>query len=305
MRIIYMGTPDFAVPALCALHDAGHEVLFAVTKPDAPAGRGKKLKACPVKLKAEELGIPVLSPEKVKGNEEFYDAVNSAAADLIVVAAYGKILPKEVLGAPRLGCVNIHGSLLPKYRGAAPIQRAVLERAEVTGVTLMYMAEGMDTGDMIAKAETPVAEKTADGLFAELAQLGAQLLMQQLPLIENGTAARVPQNDAEATYAPMVSKEDCILRFENCPEDEAARVRALGGITLLNGETFKVHAAHAEDSSCVLPAGTVARADKHGIAVSCGGKLLVLTNVQAPGKKAMDVSAFLLGNKIEIGTVLG
>ena len=142
MRIIYMGTPDFAVPALCALHDAGHEVLFAVTKPDAPAGRGKKLKACPVKLKAEELGIPVLSPEKVKGNEEFFDAVNSAAADLIVVAAYGKILPKEVLDAPRLGCVNIHGSLLPKYRGAAPIQRAVLERAEVTGVTLMYMAEG-------------------------------------------------------------------------------------------------------------------------------------------------------------------
>ena len=305
MRIIYMGTPDFAVPALCALHEAGHEILFAVTKPDAPAGRGKKLKACPVKLKAEELGIPVLSPEKVKGNEEFYDAVRSASADLAVVAAYGKILPKEVLEAPRLGCVNIHGSLLPAYRGAAPIQRAVMERAGTTGVTLMHMAEGMDTGDMIASVSTPVAEKTAAGLFAELAQLGAQLLMQQLPLIENGTAARVPQDDSLATYAPMVSKEDSILHFENDPEQEAARVRALGGVTLLNGETFKVHAAHADGSACSLPAGTVARAAKDGIAVSCGGRLLVLTNVQAPGKKAMDVSAFLLGNKIEIGTVLG
>ncbi len=305
MRIVYMGTPDFAVPPLEALADAGHEIVLCVTKADRPRDRGKKLQSCPVKLKALQLGIPVESPEIIKNNEAFFSLIDEAAPDAVIVAAYGKILPKRVLDIPRLGCINIHASLLPAYRGAAPVQRAVMDRAEKTGVTLMYMAEGLDCGDMIASVSTPVADKTGPALFEDLYLLGARLLMEQLPLIEQGMAARIPQDDVLASYAPMVSKADQILVFENDPEQEAARVRALTGITKLRGENLKIHRAHAEDIACGEAPGTVVASDRQGIRVSCGGKHLVLTNIQLPGKKAMDVSAFLLGNQIENGTVLG
>ena len=305
MRIVFMGTPEFAAVPMEKLVSAGYEVALAVTKPDRPKDRGKKMQSCAVKLKALELGIPVSSPEKIKGNAEFFEELKAAAPDIIIVAAYGKILPKEILELPPLGCINIHGSLLPKYRGAAPIQRAVLDCEEETGVTLMHMAEGMDTGDMIAKASTPVLEKTSAELFEELSVLGSDLLLEYLPKIADGSAPREAQNEADASYAPMVFKEDQFFDYSKSPESNAAIVRALGGITKYNGENLKVFGAHAEDTSCEKPFGFVVSADKTGIRVSCGGKLLVLTNIQLPGKKAMDVSAFLLGNKIEIGTILG
>ena len=311
MRVVYMGTPDFAVPALEALAAGGHEVVLAVTKPDAPSGRGKKLRACPVKEKAAELGIPVISPGRVKGNEEFYEAVKAAGPDIIVVAAYGKILPKSILDIPRLGCVNIHGSLLPKYRGAAPIQRAVLAGEEEAGVTLMYMAEEMDAGDMIAKASVRTGEKTSAELFDELSVLGAGLLMETLPAIEAGTAPRIPQDPAGVSFAPMVEKSEGHMDFGRSARQICCHVRGMNSWPMaycfLGGETMKVHeAAPGRSSEAPLAApGTVLSAGKSGIEVACGDGSVLLRRIQMPGKKAMDVSAWLLGNKIEIGTVLG
>lgn len=301
MKIVYMGTPDFAVKPLEALVNAGYEVALVVSKADRAKDRGKKMQSCPVKLKAQELGIPVETPEKIKGNEEFISKIKGLSPDVIVVAAYGKILPVDILNIPRLGCVNIHGSLLPKYRGAAPIQRAVIEGAEKTGITLMYMAEGMDTGDMIAKAETFVDHKTAAELFVELSALGADLLVKYIPLIENGTAPREKQNDAEATLAPMVYKEtidwtksaheiDCLIRGTDCQ-------------TMWNGQVMKVHMA--EESAGNGEPGTVIHVDKKTVEVACGSGSLKLKTIQMPGKKAMPIDAFLLGNKIEEGCKLG
>lgn len=301
MRIVYMGTPEFALAPLYAIKDAGHEIALVVTKADRPRNRGKKIQSCPVKLAALEMGLPVESPEKIKGNEEFINKLRDIDPDLMVVAAYGKILPKEVLDIPRCGCVNIHGSLLPKYRGAAPIQRAVINGEKVTGITLMYMAEGMDTGDMIAKKETEVGEKTADELFKELSAIGAKLLVEYLPAIENGTAPREKQNDAEATLAPMVYKEE--LDWTRPAHELACLIRGTECYTMLSGQQLKVHAAK-EGTGSGAP-GTVIRVDKKNLEVACGEGSLFITNLQLPGKKAMDISAFLLGNKIEEGSVLG
>ena len=327
MRVVYMGTPDFAVPALEALAAGGCDVRLAITKPDAPSGRGKKLKSCPVKEKALELGIPVLSPERVKKNDEFFEAVKAAEPDIIIVAAYGKILPKRILDIPRLGCVNIHGSLLPKYRGAAPIQRAVLAGEEEIGVTLMYMAEEMDAGDMIAKASVKAAGKTSAQVFGELSELGAKLLMETLPAIEDGTAPRIPQDPALVSFAPMVEKSEGLIDFGRSAREIVCHVLGMNSwpmaYTFLNGEMMKVHEAEAgrsfgQDAGQAAeegagsaqhagrPApGTVLAAGKRGIEVACGDGSVLLKKIQMPGKKAMDVSAWLLGNKIEIGTVLG
>ena len=187
MKIVYMGTPDFAVAPLKALCAAGHEVVLAVTKPDRAKDRGKKMQSCPVKLAALELGIPVDSPEKIKGNEEFLEELKSIAPDLIVVAAYGKILPKAVLELPKYGCVNVHASLLPAYRGSAPIHRAVIDGCEKTGVTIMMMEEGLDSGDMLASASVEIGEKTTAQLHEELSELGAELLVKTVPGLEDGS----------------------------------------------------------------------------------------------------------------------
>lgn len=301
MKIVFMGTPEFAVTALEALAKTDNEIALVVAKADREKDRGKKMQSCPVKIKALELGIPVETPEKVKGNEEFINKLKSIAPDLIVVAAYGKILPLDVLNIPRLGCVNIHGSLLPKYRGAAPIQRAVIEGAGKTGITLMYMGEGMDTGDMIAKAETTVGTKTADELFVELADLGAKLLVEYLPKIEDGTAPREKQNDEEATYAPMVFKET--IDWTKSAHEIACLIRGTQCQTMYDGQVMKIHAA-LEGAGYGTP-GSVIHVDKKNVEVACGSGSLFLTNVQLPGKKAMEISAFLLGNKIEEGCKLG
>ncbi len=301
MRIVYMGTPDFAVPPLEALAASANELALVVAKPDRAKDRGKKLQSCAVKLKALELGIAVSTPEKIKGNEAFINEIKNIAPDIIVVAAYGRILPVELLEIPRLGCVNIHGSLLPKYRGAAPIQRAVIEGAEKTGVTLMYMAEGMDTGDMIAKRETAVAEKSAAELFVELSFMGAELLMEYLPAIEAGNAPREKQNEAEASYAPMVFKED--IDWTRSAHEIACLIRGTECRTLFKNQSMKLYAVQEACGSGVP--GTVIAADRKNVEVACGSGSLLLKKLQLPGKKAMDIEAFLLGNKIEVGSVLG
>ena len=308
MKIIYMGTPDFAVPALVAICEAGYEVALVVTKPDRPRDRGKKIQSCPVKVEALKRGLPVSTPDFLKGNAEFLSSVNEIAPDLIVVAAYGKILPVELLDIPRRGCVNIHGSILPRYRGAAPIHRAVVDGCCETGVTLMYMSEGMDAGDIIAAACTKIGAKTTAQLHRELAQLGAELLVRELPAILDGTVVRTPQDPARATYAPMISKEDARIDFSRSAEEICALVRGMYSWpcawTCCEDTMMKVH----EATPGTLPAdgepGTILRADRNGIVVSCGDGSVVLNRIQMPGKKPMDAGAYLLGNKIEIGTVL-
>lgn len=317
MKIVYMGTPEFAVPALEALAAAGHSIPLVLAKPDMPRDRGKKMQACPVKAKALELGLDVETPVRLKRNKELAERIKALTPDLIVVAAYGMLLPKEILEIPRFGCVNIHGSLLPEYRGAAPIQRAILDGKEEIGVTLMYMEEALDAGDMIAKASTSADDKSSDELFMELAELGAELLLQQLPLIEAGTADRIPQDDALASYAPRIEKEDGRIDFSESAKAVYCRVKAMNSwpsaFCSFGDRVMKVHKARllsdAEKAELKGIAGaepgTILRADKKGLAVACGESDAVLfTNIQLPGKKAMDVSAFLLGNKIEIGSKL-
>lgn len=301
MKIVYMGTPEFAVKPLEDMVAAGYDISLVVSKADREKDRGKKLQSCPVKLKALELGLPVETPEKIKGNEEFINKVKEINPDLIVVAAYGKILPLDILNIPRLGCVNIHGSLLPKYRGAAPIQRAVIEGEKETGVTLMYMAEGMDTGDMIAKAKTEIGEKTADELFVELSGLGSKLLLEYLPKIEDRTAPREKQDDSQATIAPMVFKEE--IDWTKSAHEISCLIRGTACQTIYNGQVMKIHFAKESDGKGVP--GTVIRVDKKNVEVACGEGSLLLKKIQLPGKKAMDIDAFLLGNKVLEGQILG
>jgi methionyl-tRNA formyltransferase len=309
MKIIYMGTPEFAVPPLEKLCEKGYQVELVVTQPDKARDRGKKVQYPPVKEKALECGIEVLQPEKIKGNEEFFGRIREIEPDLIVVAAYGKLLPSELLQIPRLGCVNIHASLLPKYRGAAPIHRSVIDGEEKTGVTLMYMEEGLDTGDMIAARSTKVGRKTTEELHDEQAEMGADLLIKTLPLIEEGVSGRTKQDDSMATYAPMISKQDESVDFSKTPKEIEQLIRGLnswpGAYTTYKGERMKLWQAEALDETTNKPGGTVIQVLRQGIKVAAGGRTLLLTRIQMQGKKAMDVSEYLVGNKIETGEVLG
>ena len=310
MRIVYMGTPDFAVPALEKIVSCGWDVPLVVTKPDRPASRGHKIQQCDVKKKALELGLAVESPEKVKNNQEFAARLREIAPDFIVVAAYGKILPKEILDIPAYGCINIHGSLLPKYRGAAPIQRSVLAGDPESGVTIMYMAEECDAGDMLAQKAIPIAGKTSEQVFDELSVLGADLLVECLPKIVSGELKGVPQDASLATHAAMIAKEEGQIDWARSAKTLESHVLGMYSwpiaFTSLNGEVFKIHAAKAADRRTKAAPGTVVSSGMEGIGVACGdGGVLLLTKVQLPGKKAMDAGAFLLGHTVETGTVLG
>ncbi|MBR5982043.1 MAG: methionyl-tRNA formyltransferase, partial [Firmicutes bacterium] len=211
MKIVYMGTPDFAVPALETICAQGWDVPLVITKPDRPASRGHKMQQCDVKKKALELGLPVESPERVKNDPELVAQLKAIAPDFIVVAAYGKILPKEILEIPAHGCINIHGSLLPKYRGAAPIQRAVLNGDPESGVTIMYMAEECDAGDILAQRAVSIVGKTSEQVFEELSVLGAELLAESLPKIISGELQAVPQDASQATYTAMIRKDEGLI----------------------------------------------------------------------------------------------
>lgn len=309
LKIIYMGTPDFAVRPLRAVVEAGYEVSMVIAQPDRPNGRGKKKKPGPVKKAAEELGIPVSQPEKIRNNPAFLDELRAAAPDLILVAAYGKILPPELLEIPRLGCVNIHGSLLPKYRGAAPVQRCIMEGDEQTGVTLMYMAEGMDTGDVIASSATEVGRKNAGELLEELSSMGADLIVQWLPAFERGRVPGTPQKEEDATYASMLEKAEGRIDF-TCPALEIERkIRGFspnpGAFTELKGERMKIHRADVVKGSVSSSPGTIERADGDGLLTACGEDFLLIREIQMPGKRSMMVSDYLRGHKVETGSVLG
>ncbi len=310
MRIAFMGTPDFAVSSLERLLAEGYEIVAVVSQPDRPKGRKKLLAPTPVKEAALQRGIPVLQPQRMRSPE----AVAELAAykpDLIVTAAYGQILSKAVLELPRLGCINVHGSLLPKYRGGAPIQRAIMNGETVTGVTIMYMAEGLDTGDMISRVEVPIAESDTSGtLFEKLSLAGAELLIRTVPSIIDGTAQAVKQLDEEATYAPNLTRDDERIDWERSAAELYNQVRGLvpmaGAFTYYNGELFKIWACRAEAGAAseALP-GTILEAGPSGMSVQTGQGVLRLLEVQPAGKKAMPAAEWLKGTRAAAGNMFG
>ena len=308
MKTVFMGTPDFAVPPLHALIEAGYEVAAVVTQPDKPKGRGKTLLPTPVKEEALMHEIPVYQPQKVRNNQEFLETLKEINPDIIIVAAFGQIIPKEVLDLPKYGCINIHASLLPKYRGAAPIQQAVIDGEKESGVTIMQMGEGLDTGDMISKIIIPLApEETGGSLFGKLAQAGAELLIKTLPSIEQGTAERVKQPEESPTpYASMITKQMGLMDFSKSAEELERLVRGLNpwpsAYTFINGKTLKVWKCRVSDKQTDADPGTVFLTDKEGIHAACGKGSLILTEVQLEGKKRMETEAFLRGYHIEDGT---
>ncbi len=309
MKIVFMGTPEFAVPSLKALVGAGHEICGVFTQPDKPKNRGMKLQEPPVKEYALSIGLPVFQPAKVRDGEAL-GILQALNPDLIAVAAYGKILPVDILALPRLGCVNVHSSLLPKYRGAAPINWAILNGEDETGVTIMYMAEGMDTGDILAQAKTPIGlNENAAQLFVRLADIGAGLLVETVAALEAGKVSPVPQDSARASYAPMLSKEQSPLDWTRSARQLHDHVRGLypwpSALMVLDGIRCKVlQTALAGESGGKTP-GTVLQADKKGLRVACGdGQALDILELQPNGKKAMSSPAFLLGHPISLGTIL-
>ena len=306
MRIVFMGTPDFAVPSLQALIDAGHDVCAVYTQPDKPQGRKQILTAPPVKTLALEHDIPVFQPNTLK-NEDEQARLRELAPEVIIVVAYGKLLPKAVLDIPPHGCINVHGSLLPRWRGAAPIQWAVIAGDEMAGVTTMQMAEGLDTGDMLLTYETKVGEKeTAGELFDRLAQSGAELLIQTLVKLDEITPR--PQDDAQSCYAHMLDKQMAVIDWSKSAHEIDCLIRGLNpwpiALTTLSGERLKVFAA--EKTAGNGEPGTVLEADpKKGLTVACGEGALRLTEIQLVGGKRMKATDFLRGHAIEVGTKLG
>jgi methionyl-tRNA formyltransferase len=299
MRVVFMGTPDFAVPSLQKLLDAGFEVCAVYTQPDKPKGRGHKLQAPPVKELALRHEIPVFQPASLR-KEEVQQELKSFQPDVIVVVAYGKILPKAVLDLPRLGCINVHGSLLPKYRGAAPIQWTVINGDGTGGVTTMFMGEGLDTGDMLLKAETPVgAEETAGQLFDRLKDLGADLLLETLEKLERGKLTPVPQNEEDATHAPMLSKELSVIDWSKPARELHDLIRGLNpwpsAYSYLDGKKLKIHASRVAEGS-----GEAGKAfSKDGnLLVYCGKDALELTEIQTENGKRMDGKSYLLGHPL-------
>lgn len=312
MRIVFMGTPDFAVPSLRALLDAGYEIVAVVTQPDRPKGRKKVLTPSPVKEAALSLGLPVLQPERMR-NADAVEELSRYAPDLIVTAAYGQILPKAVLSLPKLGCINVHGSLLPKYRGGAPIQRSIINGENVTGVTIMYMAEGLDTGDMISSVEVPIGEEDHSGtMFAKLSQAGSELLLATLPSIVDGTAKATAQDEHLATYAPNLSREDERIDWNKSARELFNQVRGLypmaGAYTTLNGDTFKIWSCSVDTPSGISPnasPGTVTGTGPDGIVVQCGDGKLLLKEIQPAGKVVMKAADWLKGSRLAEGAVFG
>lgn len=312
MKIVFMGTPSFAVPSLERVLEGGHEVVAVFTQPDRPKGRKRELTPPPVKEAALSHGIPVYQPERMR-SEEAVKLVESLKPDLIVTAAYGQILPRALLDVPPLGCINVHGSLLPQYRGGAPIQRSIINGESVTGVTIMYMAEGLDTGDMISRVEVPIEDSDTSGtLFEKLSIAGADLLASTLPIIEAGNVTAVPQVHEDASYAPNLSREDERIDWSRSARQLFNQVRGLspmaGAFTLWNGEPFKVWRCvveRAESAGSEHAPGTVLSADAEGIVVQTGTGTLRLLDIQPAGKRTMPAVEWLKGARLERGQQFG
>lgn len=307
MKIVFMGTPDFAVPCLQRLIDMGQNITGVFTQPDKPKGRGYQMMPPPVKELALKHNLPVFQPAKMRDGEAL-GIIKELAPDLIVVVAYGKILPKDILDAPKLGCINVHGSLLPKYRGAGPIQWSIINGEKVTGVTTMFMAEGLDTGDMILKMETPIGEEeTAGELFDRLCIIGADCLEQTIKLFESGKPVpREVQDDAKSSYAPMLDKELSKLDFTKSARELHNLIRGVSpwpvAHTVFRGKLLKVHKARiAYDFTGKT--GTIL--DEKRMIVGCGDGAIELLEVQAEGAKRLPASDFMNGKRIQMGEQLG
>ena len=306
MKIVFMGTPDFAVPSLQALIDAGHEVCAVYTQPDKPQGRKQVLTAPPVKELALRHGIPVYQPATLKSEEE-QQKLRALAPEVIIVVAYGKLLPKAVLDIPPRGCINVHGSLLPRWRGAAPIQWSVIAGDEKAGVTTMQMAEGLDTGDMLLTCETEIgARETAGELFDRLAQAGAELLLETLEKLDSITPQ--PQDDSRSCYAHMLDKQMAVIDWAKSAHEIDCLIRGLNpwpvALTMLSGARLKIYAAEPV-SGTGRPGEVLVSDPKKGLTVACGEGALALCEVQLVGGKRMKSADFLRGHAIETGTILG
>lgn len=312
MKILFMGTPDFAVFSLKALVEAGENVIGVVTQPDKPKGRGYDLAPPPVKVYAEEQGLPVYQPATLRG-DDFAALLAELDPELIVVVAFGKILPRNVLDYPRHGCINVHGSLLPAYRGAAPMQRAIIDGCKTTGITTMLMADGIDTGDMLLKSEVEIGvNDNFEDMHDRLGACGAKTLLDTLDALRAGTLVPEKQDDALATYAAKIEKADCVLDFSHCAGAVHDRIRGLSPIPLSfthtpDGKLLKVLASHVSDMNCPdgTAPGTVLSLGDGEITVACGnGTALAITRVLPEGKGRMSAADFIRGRKIAVGDVL-
>lgn len=311
MKIIFMGTPDFAVEALVALVEAGHEVAAAVTQPDKAKGRGKAVLMTPVKERAAAYGIPVYQPERVKTDEEFYHMLEETAPDVIVVAAFGQILPKKILDLPKFGCVNIHASLLPKYRGSAPIQWAVIDGEKETGVTTMMMDAGLDTGDMLEMAVVPLAaDETGGSLFEKLSHVGGRLILSTLDKLEKSTAVRTKQPKEGFTYAKMLDKSIGDIDWSMEAEAIERLIRGLNpwpsAYTHYEGKTMKLWSAEVREcgSDSAAAPGQITEIGKDYFLVQTKRGGLAVKELQLEGKKRMDTGSFLRGYPLNVGTIL-
>lgn len=304
MRIVYMGTPDFAAVSLKKLLEEGFDVVGVFTQPDKPKGRGMKLMPCETKQAAEAHGLPVYQPEKLRDGTAM-ELLRQLKPDILAVVAYGRILPKEMLELPRYGAVNVHGSLLPKYRGSAPIQRAVLNGDRITGVTTMYLAEEMDAGDVIYQVETEIGEfETSAQLFDRLAALGADLLVRTLRDIQAGTAPRTPQDASLATFAPPLEKTECPIDWNQSPREIIKHIYGMEtwpvATAEIGGISFKIHDAAYTGTHTEKSPGSIVSVGKQGIEIACGqGETVRITELQAPGKKRMKAADYLLGHPLE------
>ncbi|MBR5479616.1 MAG: methionyl-tRNA formyltransferase [Clostridia bacterium] len=308
MKVLFMGTPDFAVPSLEALIRAGHDVCAVFSQPDRPSGRGMKLLPPAVKVAAMEHNIPVYQPTKLK-NDALLPLLDEYKPDVIAVVAYGRILPKYILDYPKYGCINVHGSLLPKYRGAAPIQWAVLNGDEKSGVCTMYMDEGLDTGDIIERVETPIGEdETAESLFDRLSIIGAETLVSTLKLLEEGTAIRTKQDEMDATYARMLTREDGKIDWTKSSREVCNIIRGSYSwpiaYTVLNDVKIKIY--HAQKGNKTKEcAGKVVSIDARGMEVSCGnGETILVTELQFPNSKRMAPDDYFRGHESILGEIL-
>ncbi|MGF7144812.1 methionyl-tRNA formyltransferase [Anaerotaenia torta] len=310
MKILFMGTPDFAAATLDKLIHSRHQLIGVVTQPDKQKGRKQEVSISPVKELALTHAVPVYQPNKVR-EPEFMEKVRELAPETIIVAAFGQILPKALLDIPPYGCINVHGSLLPKYRGAAPIQYSIIDGEHETGITIMYMDTGIDTGDMILQSKLPIAEdETGGSLFHKMAQLGADLLLEALDQLEAGTAARIPQDNEKASYVKMLTKEMGEMDFTQSADRLERLIRGLnpwpGAYTLLEGKTLKLWRAETEkrDVTGAVP-GEVMELREDALVVAAGDGALVIRELQLDGKKRMTAADFLRGRKLLPGVVLG
>jgi methionyl-tRNA formyltransferase len=313
LRVVFFGSPEFAVPSLAVVAER-HEVVAVVTQPDRPAGRGKHLTAPPAKELALRLGLPVQQPTSIKP-PAFAEALAALRPDLFIVVAYGRILPPALLEVPRLGPWNVHGSLLPRYRGAAPIQWSIIRGETRTGICIMRMEAGLDTGPVAASAETPISdEDTAATLGARLAEMGAALLVETIPRLASGAAVIVPQDHTQATLAPMLKKEDGWLDFTAPARAVSARARGVdpwpGPMAMVDGEVVKLFAPRVREAEATGEGeggpkpGTVIAAGAEGLVVACGTGAVAFTELQLPGRKRLPAAAVLAGRAIPVGTIL-